>query len=175
MYSLFKEKPMKSRAVLPTLTDGQIFIGKTEDNPQAGWLQSGPGVEIVTGPGSIQITSTAISPTFPWSLVQSPLIELASNQGYIIIEENAVLTLPRQNNIGKEIIIVAKAAQWKISGKEGQKIILREEIFDLGAQNAVSNIRGNSLHLICSDPSGEFIALSVGGSFSSEEKEKHNL
>lgn len=166
---------MKSKAVLPILTDGQIFIGKTEDNPQAGWLQGGPGVKIVTGPGSIQITSSATSLTFPWSLVQSPLTELASNQGYIITEENAELTLPSQSNIGEEILIVAKAAQWKIIGKEGQKMILREEIFDLGAQNVVSKTQGNTLHLICSDPPGEFIALSVGGSFALEEKGKHNL
>jgi hypothetical protein len=50
-------------SALPTLTNGELFIGSTGNPPVAATLTAGAGINITNGAGSITIANTGTSPT----------------------------------------------------------------------------------------------------------------
>lgn len=105
------------------LTNGQLPIGNTGNDPTAATLTAGTGVTITNGAGSITINSAGGGLT--WSVVTGTTQAAAVNNGYIANNAGQVtVTLPSTSAAGDVVAVqgMNNATGWKIAQNAGNQI-----------------------------------------------------
>lgn len=108
---------------LGPLTNGQLVIGSTGNDPVASVLTAGSGIGIVNASGSITISAT--SGGFIWSTVTGTSQTISAENGYIANNASLItFTLPSTAAVGDTFKIMGLAAGgWTIVENTGQSII----------------------------------------------------
>lgn len=150
------------------LSNGQLLIGSTGNNPVAGTLTAGSGIAITNGSGAITIASTTAG--FAWTDVTSATQALSAQNGYLTDRGGGVTyTLPASAAaIGDTIIIVGKLGLTTISQNAGQQILISSASSTLGVAGSVSGTNvGDCITLVCitSGTSSIWRASSVVGNW----------
>lgn len=104
------------------LTNGQLAIGNTGNDPTAATLTAGTGVSIANAPGSITINSTGGGLT--WNVVTTNTAAVANN-GYIANKAGLVVfTLPVTSAVGDTFAFtnLNTPLGWQIVYNTGQNI-----------------------------------------------------
>jgi len=132
------------------LTNGEVLIGSTGNDPVPALLTAGANITITPAPGSVTIAAT-VPGTFTWA-TQASSTTMAINHGYIVTGGSLVtLTLPATAAVGSELIIVGQAAGgWSIAQAAGQTIFvgIAETTVGVGGSLASSQIK-DSINLVC--------------------------
>lgn len=104
------------------LTNGQLAIGNTGNDPSASTLTAGTGISITNGAGSITINSTGSG--FTWTDVTGTSQAMSVNNGYTANNAGQVtLTLPSTSAYGSVLAVVGKGSGgWKIAQNASQLI-----------------------------------------------------
>lgn len=107
---------------LPTLTNGQVWIGSTGFNPVNATLTAGTGMSIVNGAGSITLNAAGGGMT--WTTVTGTTQAAAVNNGYIANNAGTVtITLPATAAVGSFIAVHGLGAGgWTLAANAGQTI-----------------------------------------------------
>jgi len=135
---------------LPTLTNGQLYIGDTGNDPQASTLTAGTGITIDNAAGSITINGTGGG--YSWTEVTGTSQNMAVNNGYIANNASQVdCTLPATASIGDTVIIQGKGSGgWKISQNAGQTIHFGASDTTTGTGGSLeSTNQYDSVELLC--------------------------
>jgi len=99
-----------------SMTDGQVFIGRTGNSPVAASLTAGSGISIAQASGSIIITATGTGIT--WATDANAAIAAVANRGYEVTNAGPVtITLPASPTIGQVVGV-------QQGGAAGQVIII---------------------------------------------------
>lgn len=136
---------------LGPLTNGQILIGFTGQDPLPANLLAGDNISIANTGGSITISSTGLA-GFSWTVVTTTTHQMASNNGYI--NESSTLTtytLPATSVVGDEIDILGSGTGgWKIAQMASQQIVLGNKSSTVGTGGSVaSTLPSDSGYMIC--------------------------
>lgn len=123
------------------LTNGQLLIGSTGNNPVPSTITSGSGISITNSPGSIQVDATGLG-SFAWNIVNSPT-SMQPNNGYIIDAGIAMnVNLPLTFPVGSMFAVVGKSAGgWSINCNVGQSIIVGSQSTSSGGSIFSTNSR----------------------------------
>lgn len=98
-----------SAPVFTVLTNGQLLIGNTGNDPTAATLSAGAGISITNGAGTITIATSGGGLT--WTDVTSTSATMAVENGYIADNAGLVtLTMPTTAAIGDVIHVLGKGA-----------------------------------------------------------------
>lgn len=133
------------------LTDGQLLIGSTGNNPVPAAITSGVGISIVNAPGSITISSSSMG-AFPWNVITGTSATLSSNNGYFANNASLVtLTLPATSSVGDQLEIAAMGnGGFKIAQAAGQSITFGNTVTTPGTGGSISSTqKGDSIRLVC--------------------------
>jgi trimeric autotransporter adhesin len=148
---------------LGPLTNGQLLIGSTGNDPVAATLTGGTGISIVNTAGVITINSTGGD---TWTAITASQT-LAINNGYICISPGGALSLalPAVAPVGSEFeVTLDGATSWTITQGAGQSIRLGTSVTTVGvAGSLASTAQGNSVRFICSVANTRFNVLSSIG------------
>jgi len=144
---------------LGPLTNGQLLIGFTGSDPTPAQLSGGTGINIVNGPGTIEIVSTGMA-GFTWTNVTGTSQTMASNNGYIANNAGLVtLTLPATSSVGDEILVVGKGSGgWLIQCGVGQTIVVGSSTTSSAGSVASTNAK-DSLNMVCTVANTEWTLL----------------
>lgn len=109
---------------LPTLTNGQVWIGSTGFNPVNATLTAGTGVSIVNAAGSVTINASGGGVS--WTTVTGTTQAAAINNGYVA-NSNAVgacvITLPAIAPVGSIVEVLGLGNEgWTLAANAGQTI-----------------------------------------------------
>jgi hypothetical protein len=134
---------------LGPLTNGQLLIGFSGADPTVSQLTAGAGINIVNGPGSVEIVSTGMA-GFTWTVVTGTSQTMVSNNGYITNNVGLVtLSLPALSSVGDEIDIVGKGAGgWLVQCGAGQTIVVGSSTTTVAGSVASTNAK-DSFFMIC--------------------------
>jgi hypothetical protein len=105
------------------LTNGQLPIGNTGNDPTAATLTAGTGVSITNAAGSITINATGGALT--WTVVTGTSQSAAINNGYIANNAGLVtVTLPSTSAVGDLVAVtgINNATGWKVGQNAGNTI-----------------------------------------------------
>lgn len=144
------------------LSDGQILIGDTGSDPVATNISAGPGITVINGPGSIQISGTASS--IGWNVITGTSAIMVADNGYITNNAGLVtLTLPLTAAVGTQISVVGKGiGGWTIAQNAGQSIVINNATTTVGVGGSVSsNYYRDNVTLICTVADLEFQIVSM--------------
>lgn len=135
---------------LGPLTNGQLLIGSTGNNPVPAVLTAGTNMSITNGAGSIILASTG-SGSFSWTEVTGTSQAMTSFNGYIANNGSLVtLTLPTVSNVGDQISIAGLGAGgWSITYTTGQLIHVGNVASTITTGSVSSNNRYDSMNLVC--------------------------
>jgi hypothetical protein len=146
------------------LTNGQLLIGNTGNDPSAATLTAGTGISISTGAGSITISGTGGGLT--WTDVTGTSQAMAVNNGYTANNAALVtLTLPSTAAYGSIIAVVGKGAGlWTIAQNSGQTIHFGSVNSTTGAGGSVAATKQyDVIYLLCTVAKTDFTVLqSIG-------------
>lgn len=125
------------------LTNGQLPIGSTGNDPSAATLSAGTGVSIVNGAGTITIN--AIGGGLSWNDVTGTSASMAVNNGYLADNAGLVtLTLPASAVQFSSIAIVGiGAGGWTIAQNANQKIIFGNKTTTTGGTGSLASTNAN--------------------------------
>lgn len=131
------------------LTNGQLLIGNTGNDPSAATLTAGTGMSITNAAGSITLNSTGGG--FTWTDVTGTSATLAVNNGYVADNAGLVtLTLPATANIGDTIKIMGKGAGgWTIVENTNQQIHLGNVATTATTGSVSSSNQYDSIEIVC--------------------------
>lgn len=132
------------------LTNGQLLIGSTGNDPVVANLTAGTGVTITNGSGTITIAATTAG--FAWTDVTSATQALAVQNGYLTDRGAGVTyTLPASAaSIGDTIIIVGKLGLTTIAQNAGQQILISSSSSTVGVGGSVAGTNvGDCITLVC--------------------------
>lgn len=105
------------------LTNGQLPIGNTGNDPTAATLTAGTGVSIANASGSITIS--AVGGGLTWTVVTGTSQAAAVNNGYIANNAGLVtVTLPATSAVGDTVAVtgINNATGWKVAQNAGNTI-----------------------------------------------------
>jgi hypothetical protein len=133
------------------LTNGQLPIGNTGNDPTAAALTAGTGISITNGAGSITIAGTGGGLT--WTVVTGTTQTAAVNNGYIANNAGLVtVTLPTTAAVGDIVAVtgINNATGWKIAQSSGQQVFFGTSSTTSGATGflASTNTR-DTVFLLC--------------------------
>ncbi len=153
---------------LGPLTNGQLLIGNTGNNPSPATLTAGTNISIVNAAGSITISATGAG-GFGWTEVTGTSQNMASNNGYIANNGALVsLALPTVSVVGDQLAIIGKGAGlFSITQGASQQIHVGSSASTLGAGGSVSSTNQfDSIYLVCTVANTIWTVLSgVQGNF----------
>ena len=129
------------------LTDGQLLIGHTGNDPSVATLTAGTGISITNGAGSISISSSG---GLIWS-VETANLTAVVNHGYGANKAGALaFTLPAASAIGAVISIVGMINSWNIVQGAGQRIFFGSTATTLGAGGSLASTdAGDCVEMVC--------------------------
>lgn len=146
------------------LTNGQLLIGSTGNDPSAAALTAGTGIGIVNAAGSITINSVGGGLT--WT-TQSASTALLVNNGFIAIAPGGALSfsLPATSAVGDVIALTLDdATSWTITQGANQRIRLGSSQTSLGVGGSLaSTAAGDTVVLVCRTANLIWQAYSVIG------------
>ncbi len=132
------------------LTNGQLAIGNTGNDPSAATLTAGAGVTITNGAGSITISSGTGGLT--WSVITVDQTVVVGN-GYICNKAGLLtLTLPASPAVGDMFAVtgINTALGWKIGQPATQQIFMGTSSTTVGTGGSLASINiRDSLVLVC--------------------------
>ncbi len=130
------------------LTDGQLVIGSTGNDPVAASLSAGAGITITPGAGTISIATSGGGLT--WSVVAAPTT-IAVNNGYGANSGGATaFTLPAVAALGSVVSIVGMAIGWTIAQGAGQEIFFGNTHTTVGAGGSLASTNaGDCITMVC--------------------------
>jgi hypothetical protein len=145
------------------LTNGQLAIGNTGNDPSAATLTAGAGVGIANAAGSITISASGGG--FTWTDVSGTSQAMSVANGYIADNAGLVtFTLPTTAAIGDTVIIVGKGAGgWKVTYTTSQQIIIGSSASTATTGNIASTNQYDSVTLTCITANNVFSARGVQG------------
>lgn len=132
------------------LTNGQLLIGNTGNDPAAATLTAGSGVAISNAAGSITISASGGGLT--WNDVTGTSATLAVSNGYVADNAGLVtLTLPATAVLGDTIKIVGKGSGgWSIAQNANQAIHVGNVVSTTGVGGSVaSSNQYDCITLVC--------------------------
>lgn len=134
---------------LGPLTNGQLLIGFSGADPSPAQLAGGTGINIVNGPGTIEIVSTGM-PGFTWTVVTGASQLMVSNNGYIANNAGLVtLTLPATSSVGDQINIIGQGAGgWLVQCGAGQTVVVGSSTTSAAGSVASTNAK-DSFYMVC--------------------------
>lgn len=106
-----------------TLTDGQLLIGSTGNDPSTANLTAGTGISIVNGAGAITISAAGGGLT--WTVVTGAAQAMSISNGYIANNAGTVVfTLPVTAAVGSVVAVtgINNNTGWQIAQNAGQTI-----------------------------------------------------
>lgn len=149
---------------LGPLTNGQLLIGSTGNDPVPANITGSGGVIVTNGSGTINISAPSLALT--WNVVTVPSVNMTSFNGYIANRAGLVmLVLPATSSVGDEIKIISKGAGGFIVVQgAGQQIQVGNIATTLGAGGSIqSTAVGDCLELICTIADTEWFNTALQG------------
>lgn len=135
---------------LGPLTNGQLVIGNTGNDPTAAALSAGTGVSIANAAGSITIN--AVGAGLTWTVITGASQTMAVNNGYIANRAGTVaFTLPTTSAVGDIVAVtgINTATGWSIGYTTNQQIFFGTSSATLTTGTLASvNIR-DTVFLVC--------------------------
>ena len=135
---------------LGPLTNGQLLIGNTGNDPSAATLTAGTGVSIANAAGTVTINSLGGGMT--WTVVSGATQAMAVNNGYIANRAGTVaFTLPASSAVGDMVAVtgINTATGWSIGYTTNQQIFFGTSSATLTTGSLASvNIR-DTVFLVC--------------------------
>lgn len=132
------------------LTNGQLAIGSTGNDPSAATLTAGTGVSISNGSGSITIN--AVGSGLTWTVVTGATQAMAVNNGYVANRAGTVaFTLPTSSAVGDMVAVtgINTATGWSIGYTTNQQIFFGTSSATVTTGTLASiNIR-DTVFLVC--------------------------
>lgn len=135
---------------LGPLTNGQLAIGSTGNDPSAATLTAGTGISITNGAGSITISGTGSGLT--WS-TKGASDALLVNNGYICNAGAALsFSLPAASAVGDVVAITLDGStSWTITQAANQQIRIGSSTTTLGVGGSLSSTAvGDTITAVCS-------------------------
>lgn len=133
------------------LTNGQLPIGNTGNDPTAATLTAGTGVSISNGAGSITINASGGG--LSWTVVTGTTQSMAVNNGYIANNAGLVTaTLPATSAVGDTVAItgINNATGWKIAQNAGNTIFFGSSSTTPGTGGSLaSTATRDTVYLVC--------------------------
>jgi hypothetical protein len=147
------------------LTNGQLLIGNTGNDPTAAQLTAGTGVSIVNGTGSITINAAGGGLT--WTQVTGTSQAGAVNNGYIANNIGLVtITLPAVSPIGSIIAVtgINNPTGWKIAQNAGNVINFGTATTTAGATGFLASTHTfDTVYLVCVTTNAQWVVTgSIG-------------
>lgn len=136
---------------LGPLTNGQLLIGNTGNNPTAAAITAGLNITITNSAGGITIAAAGPG-GFSWNNVTGTTQTMVSNNGYIANNAGLVtMTLPAASAIGDELAILgAGAGGWIVAQGAGQTIHVGSVASTAGVGGSVASTNQfDSMYMIC--------------------------
>lgn len=136
---------------LGPLTNGQLLIGSTSNDPAAATITAGTNVSVSNGAGTITIAATGHA-SFSWTNVTGPTQTMAANAGYLGNSGGLItFTLPTTAAQFSEIEIVGcGAGAWTIAQGASQQIVGPGFSTTVGAGGSISSTdSSDTISLIC--------------------------
>ena len=133
---------------LGPLTNGQVVIGSTGNDPVATTLSAGTGVGITNGAGSITINATGAG--MAWSVATGDT-NMVVNNGYGSNKAGAIaFTLPATSVVGDTVAIQGMQGSWNVVQAAGQQIHVGSSASTLGAGGSISSTNAfDAIELVC--------------------------
>lgn len=132
------------------LTNGQLAIGNTGNDPTAATLTAGTGVSIANAAGSITIN--AVGSGLTWTVITGASQAMSVNNGYIANRAGTVaFTLPTTSAVGDLLAVtgINTATGWSIAYTTGQQIFFGTQSATITTGTLASvNIR-DTVFLVC--------------------------
>lgn len=132
------------------LTNGQLAIGNTSNDPSAATLTAGTGISISNGSGSITIN--AIGAGLTWTVVSGATQTMAVNNGYFANRaSNIVFSLPTTSAVGDTVAVnnMNTALGWTISYTTNQQIFIGNTSATVTSGSISSTALGDTVTLVC--------------------------
>lgn len=132
------------------LTDGQMLIGSTGNDPVAGTISAGSGITVTPSAGGLQIAASGGS--FAWADVNSSTQAVAINTGYVTTNAAAVTyTLPGTAALGSVVRIIGKGAGgWILAQPAGVSVGFGDITTTTGASGSLASTNaGDCIALVC--------------------------
>lgn len=147
------------------LTNGQLAIGNTGNDPSAATLTAGTGVTIANASGSITISATGGGLT--WTVVTGTTQAAVVNAGYIANNAGTVtITLPVTAAVGtvQAVTGMNNATGWTIAQNAGQQIFFGSSATTSGATGSLSSTKTNdAVFMVCNVANTSWIVLNSVG------------
>lgn len=133
---------------LGPLTNGQLVIGSTGNDPAAATLTAGTGIGITNAAGSITVNSVGSGMT--WTVVNGNT-NMAVNNGYGSNSAGAVaFTLPVTSAVGDTVAIQGMQGSWNVVQGAGQQIHVGSSASTLGAGGSIASTNAfDAITLVC--------------------------
>lgn len=151
---------------LGPLTNGQLAIGNTGNDPSAATLTAGTGVTITNGAGSITINAAGGGLT--WVDVTGTSASMAVNTGYIADNAGLVtLTLPATAAQGTVVAVAggnSGSGGWKLAQNSGQQINFGASTTTSGTGGSLASTKQyDCVFLLCTTANTNFVVLNSVG------------
>jgi hypothetical protein len=122
---------------LGPLTDGQLIIGSTGNNPSVATITAGTNISVTNGAGAITIASTGAS--LPYTEITTATQAITTNNAYGANRGGGVaFSLPATSAIGTLFEITGIAGLWSITQAAGQQIKMGNTTTTLGAGGSLT-------------------------------------
>lgn len=147
------------------LSAGQILVGTTGAAPTATAINSGTGILVSNGSGTITVALSGTGPgTLTWNDVAGTSQAAAVNNGYIISNAGlTTVTLPATAAVGSVFAVQGKgAAGWVLQANTGQIIHLGSSATSSAGSLASTNL-WDSVSIVCVTANTTFAVTSVVG------------
>jgi hypothetical protein len=147
------------------LTNGQLAIGNTSNDPSAATLTAGTGVTITNGAGSITINAAGGGLT--WTVVTGTTQAAAVNNGYIANNAGQVtVTLPATSAVGDVVAVtgINNATGWKVAQNAGNQIFFGTASTTSGTGGSLtSSATRDAVLLLCTSANANWQVLNSVG------------
>lgn len=149
--------------VFTVLTDGQLLIGSTGNDPVGALLTGGAGIVVTPGAGTLTISGAAGG--FTWNDITGTAQTLASGNGYASNNASLVtFTLPTLAAFGETYLIAGlNLGGWTVQQASGQTIHLGNATTTLTTGSLSSTNQYDSLFITCLVANTVFTAYAVTG------------
>ena len=132
------------------LTNGQLAIGNTGNDPSAATLSAGTGVTITNGAGTISVS--AVGGALTWTVVTGATQAMAVNNGYIANRAGTVaFSLPTTSAVGDLVAVtgINTATGWSIGYTTNQQIFFGSSSATVTTGSLASTAIRDTVYLVC--------------------------
>lgn len=148
-----------------SLTNGQVWIGNTGNNPTAATLTPGTGVSIANGAGTITISTTGGG--FGVATVAGTTQSAAVNTMYILLNAGqTTVTLPGTFSVGDTVILVGSGANtggWIVDAPAGDTISVNGIATSSGGTITSSALASQCIELVADVANTSWVVVDWSG------------